>query len=219
MNLLLKLIAKIINSRLFFNNPYIKIEEIIDFEEIIGKRRINRCLQQVNIGLGSRFFNEALVHNLQINKKSITIGKNTYIRSEMLVFPYGGKIIIGDNCYLGKNTIIWSASNIFIGNGVLISHSCNIIDTNTHETNHEERVQNYKLMLKQGHPKTKPNLETKPIIIQDYVWISFGVTILKGVSIGKGAIIAANSVVTKDVEAFSLVAGNPAKFVKKISNK
>jgi acetyltransferase-like isoleucine patch superfamily enzyme len=69
-------------------------------------------------------------------------------------------------------------------------------------------------MLCEGHSKVKPNVETKPIIIEDYAWISFNVSILKGVRIGQGAIIGAGSVVTNDVEAFTLVAGNPAKFIK-----
>ena len=55
------------------------------------------------------------------------------------------------------------------------------------------------------------------INVKDYVWISFGATILKGVTIGEGAIVAANAVVTKDVPAFTLVAGNPAIVVKKLN--
>lgn len=211
--LLLKLIAMIINSRLVLNNPYVKI---IDYEEIIAKKRIGRCLQQVTIGDKSKFYEQAEIYNLQENKEKIIIGENTHIRSEILIFPYGGQIKIGSNCYLGKNTTIWSASSISIGDGVLISHGCNIIDTNSHETDFRERVRSYKLMLEEGHPKIKPNVEAKPIIIEDFSWISFGVTILKGVNIGKGAIVAANSVVTKDVKPFTIVAGNPARFIENI---
>ena len=53
-----------------------------------------------------------------------------------------------------------------------------------------------------------------PIVIEDDVWIGTGSIILPGVKIGKGAVVAAGSVVTKDVEAFTVVAGNPAKFLK-----
>ena len=56
-----------------------------------------------------------------------------------------------------------------------------------------------------------------PISIGNKAWIGFGVTILKGVNIGEGAVIAAGSVVTKDVPAYTIVGGNPAKFIKKIS--
>lgn len=53
-----------------------------------------------------------------------------------------------------------------------------------------------------------------PIIVEDEVWIGFGAIILSGVKIGRGAIIAAGAVVTKDVPAFSVVGGNPARIIK-----
>ena len=59
------------------------------------------------------------------------------------------------------------------------------------------------------------DLIIKPITIGDGVWITTRVTILPGISIGDYAVAAANSVVTKDVEAFDVVGGNPAKFIKK----
>ena len=56
-----------------------------------------------------------------------------------------------------------------------------------------------------------------PISIGNKAWIGFGVTILKGVTIGEGSDIAAGSVVTKDVPSYTLVGGNPAKFIKKLN--
>lgn len=120
---------------------------------------------------------------------------------------------------IGEHSRIWSASSVTIGNGVLVSHNCNIIDTNSHELHYQERVDSYKKMLKEGHPKLKPNVESKPIIIEDYAWINFNSVILKGIKIGTGAIIAPCSLVTKDVEPFSLVAGNPAKQIKRYDFK
>lgn len=57
------------------------------------------------------------------------------------------------------------------------------------------------------------------IVIEDHVWLSFNVIVLKRVTIGKGTIIASGSMVTKNVESFTMVAGNPAKFVKNIPEK
>jgi acetyltransferase-like isoleucine patch superfamily enzyme len=54
------------------------------------------------------------------------------------------------------------------------------------------------------------------VVIEDHVWIGFNVGILKGVTIGKGAIIGAGSVLTEDVEPFTVVAGNPAKIIKRL---
>ena len=59
------------------------------------------------------------------------------------------------------------------------------------------------------------DLVTKPISIKDDVWIATGAYVLPGVTIGEGAVVGAGSVVTKDVEPWSVVAGNPAKFIKK----
>ncbi|MNW06569.1 putative acetyltransferase [compost metagenome] len=58
-------------------------------------------------------------------------------------------------------------------------------------------------------------VSTKPIVIGDEVWIGCKSIILKGVTIGNGAVVAAGSVVTKDVEPYTLVAGIPAKVIKR----
>lgn len=160
------------------------------------------------------FSDDAKVCNAQNNDQSIRIGNNTFISGMLLVFPYGGKITIGDNCYLGEMSKIWSAEQITIGNDVLISHNVNIIDTNSHEINADERATNSRISLTHGLNREKGFVESKPIVIGDKAWINFNAIILKGVTIGEGAIIGAGAVVTKDVEPYTLVAGNPAKKIK-----
>ncbi|RYE37966.1 MAG: acyltransferase [Sphingobacteriales bacterium] len=121
---------------------------------------------------------------------------------------------MGDNCYLGENSIIWSGESVRIGDNVLISHNVNIIDSNSHELDHLERAEGFKSLIENGHPKEKGSIITSPIIIKDYAWVSFNSIILKGVTVGEGAVVAAGSVVTKDVPDYSIVAGNPAVVVK-----
>lgn len=202
--------------------PDIILEHITNYELIeqkLNELKIKRCNKQAVMGENSRFHEESEVNNFQYDKQKITIGTSTHIRCELLTFANGGEIKIGNNCYIGKNTVIWSASSIYIGNDVLISHNCNIIDTNSHEIDHIERAEGYKKLLLLGHSKEKNNVISAPIIIEDNAWISFNVSILKGVTIGKGAIVAANSLVTKDVPPFTLFAGNPAKLVKYLNIK
>jgi acetyltransferase-like isoleucine patch superfamily enzyme len=209
MKFLQKIVAKLLNSKMGLNNPYLNICNI--------ELKSSKCLGQVTIGEKSKFYEQAEVVNLQQAKTKIEIGINTHIRGTLLLFAHNGNINIGNNCYIGFGTQIWSANKITIGNDVLISHNCNIIDTNSHEENYLERKESYIKMLIKGHPTENVNVKSAPIIIEDHVWISYNVCILKGVRIGKGAIIGAGSVVLKNVEPFTMVAGNPAVFIKNIS--
>ena len=85
-----------------------------------------------------------------------------------------------------------------IGNHVLIGANCQIGDRDGHSNIY----------------KSSP----KPIIIENDVWLGMNVTVLKGVTIGEHSIIGANSVVTKDIPANSIAAGNPCKVIRKIEN-
>ena len=196
------------------------ILNLLDIDSVINKidkRKINNCINQVVIGKDSHFYSEAVVTNIPSDKSRIKIGSNSHIRGELTLYPYSRGIFIGDHCYIGKDSIIRSGDSISIGNNVLIAHNVTIMDTDSHELNFLERSESYQRLLINGHPKSVGNILTAPIIIDDYVWISFNVSILKGVHIGKGAIIAAGSVITKDVPSFTLVGGNPAKEIKKIN--
>lgn len=168
------------------------------------------------LGKNSTFYRETKIYNCIGNKNDIIIGNNTHIKGELLTFGHGGKIVIGDYCYVGKNSNIWSAKEINIGNRVLVSHNCNVFDNNTHSLNAIKRHEQFKEIIEKGHPKNI-DLNEKSVIIKDDVWIGVGSIILKGVTIGEGAVVAAGSVVTKDVKPYTLVAGNPAIFIKKLN--
>ena len=72
-------------------------------------------------------------------------------------------------------------------------------------------------ILTAAHDVNSPNfkMESAPVFIGDYVWVATRATILKGVSIGTGAVVGAESLVTKDIESWMIVGGNPAKVIKK----
>ena len=155
----------------------------------------------------------AKFQNLQ-SRNSIKIGAFSHIRAMFMTFGHGGSIQVGQYCYIGHNTYIWSAKSIKIGNRVLISHGVNIHDSNSHSTNAQLRHMHFLDITTKGHPKADLDVKEKEIVIEDDVWIGFNATILKGVTIGEGAIVSACSVVTKDVLSYTVVAGNPAKIIK-----
>lgn len=178
----------------------------------LKKKFFSSCV----MGENSVLYGEAEIINNLGDKKRIKIDHDSHIRGQLLTFGHGGNISIGDYCYVGRNTYIWSGQEIEIGNRVLISHNCNVFDNDTHPMDAIKRHEQFKKIITDGQPKNI-NLNDKKTIIEDDVLIGAGAIILKGVRIGKGAIIGAGSVVTKNIEPFTVVAGNPAVFIKKIN--
>lgn len=197
---------------------------------IIGKmfRLVDEARLRASISKYRSLYNgnDVFFDNLNcriLNSKSdpmlIDIGKNTHIAGELKVFNSGGEIHIGVNCYLGVHSKIWSQQCIIIGDNVLISHNVNIHDTNAHEIDFNERRISFLDLIANGEPKENNFVKTSPIIIEDNVWIGFNSVIMKGVKIGARSIVAAGSVVTKDIPPDVIVAGNPARIIKKITEQ
>lgn len=153
------------------------------------------------------------IENLLRNRHSIAIGANARIAGQLLTFAHGGQIRIGDDCFVGEGTRIWSANSISIGSRVLISHSVNIHDTNAHSLSAARRHAHMLAIRSTGHPHELPDVSDRPIVIEDDVWIGFNAVILKGVRIGRGAVIGAATLIADDVPAYSLMVGNPARCV------
>jgi len=157
---------------------------------------------------------EAIFHNNQNNRSKIKVGEKTLIKGHLLVFKHGGEILIGDYCFIGESTKIWSAKKITIGNRVLISHNVNIHDNNSHPLNSTERHNDFVYILSNGELRDNNDLNERDIVIEDDVWIGFNCTILKGVTIGKGAIVGACTLVTTNIPPYSIVVGNPARVIR-----
>ena len=117
------------------------------------------------------------------DKAKIKIGSKTILHGQILTFRHGGEVQIGDYCYIGGNTFIWSAKKIVIGNRVLIAHNVNIHDQISHSLNSEERHKELVYRIENGLLQEKADLKEKEIIIGDDVWIGFNATILRGVTI------------------------------------
>jgi acetyltransferase-like isoleucine patch superfamily enzyme len=165
---------------------------------------------------GAFLSHSARIRNALGDSNKILIGRHSHIRGELMIFGHGGRISIGEWCYVGVGTRIWSAGSIEIGNRVLISHSVNIFDNLTHPLKAADRHEQAKQIFTSGHPR-EISLDEKPVKIGDDAWIGACAMILRGVSVGEGGVVAAGAVVTRDVPAYSIVAGNPAVVVRELS--
>lgn len=160
----------------------------------------------------------------------IEVGHNFTAYSRCRITAWGaGMITIGNDCSFGSRTTIDCRERIEIGNHVLISWEVSMADFEGHPMDPQERAREMdysKRMLwpqfgKAKHDKIDPYtpvFKSRPIVIEDDVWICARAMILKGVRIGRGSIIAAGAVVTRDVPPYSVAAGNPAVVVKTLKN-
>ncbi len=129
--------------------------------------------------------------------KSSGIGVELAPDSEVY-FPE--RVEIGDYSYIGPKAYWYAEGGISIGRGVVFAPK-SVIWTSNHDWKEADCL-----------PYGLKNI-LKRVVIEDYVWIAFGVQILPGITVGEGAIIAMGSVVTKDVPPLAVVGGNPAKFI------
>ena len=155
------------------------------------------------------------------NRTYITVGEKCLIKSHFVFESEKGSVTIGKNVYIGGVTLI-SRTSIEIQDNVTMAWGITVYDHNSHSVNWEERkndnqqcYNDYKAQ-NGGFNKDWSNVISKPIKICSKAWIGFDVLILKGVTIGEGAVVGARSIVTKDVEPWTVVAGNPAVIVKKL---
>lgn len=189
--------------RFVFNIPI----KLYWYVEMVPKKK--SCI----LGPSGRLFPTSRIDNLRNDRQAIKVDSNCNILGQLLVYRHGGEIAIGKDCFIGEQSKVWSASQIKIGDRVLVSHGVNIHDSDSHSLSALDRHAHMQELFASGHPKFLKNVATKPIVIENDVWIGFNATILKGVTIGRGAIVGACSVVTKNVAPYTIVAGNPAKVV------
>ena len=153
-------------------------------------------------------------------RKYIIIGKENLLNIHCIFESKTGLIEIGNNVNIGDAKLICH-ENIKIDDNVLIAWGGTIYDHNSHSIYLDERINDSKRCY-DDYKKTGSSLISKdwstvksaPIHIYNGAWIGFNSIILKGVTIGEGAVVAAGSVVTKDVAPYTVVGGNPARFIK-----
>lgn len=182
--------------------------------KLLDNRRGNKARQLASIG--DNFVARKKFTIIKRGDKSeIHLGNNSVMNCSL--YAINGKITIGDNAYIGHSDIM-ASEEIKIGKNVIVSDDCIIMDNNNHPTSMHQRIR-----MSECHDFFGPlwnwdSADSKPVSIEDNVWIGKRAIILKGVTIGKGAIVAIGAVVTKDVPPLTIVGGNPARILKSLAN-
>lgn len=195
-------------------------------KDIFKKKKKNKKIpNSVSVGENSVLLpNTSFRFNVN-SKNPIKIGNNCMLNCDFIFESEKGEIEIGDRTFINGGTSLISRSKIKIGNDVTIAWGCTLYDHNSHSLDWQERQKDLEQQLNDYNNglnfiknKNWETVKSRPITIEDKVWIGFDCTILNGVNIGEGAIVGAKSVVRENVEPYTIVAGNPAVVIKKLKH-
>lgn len=194
---------------------------------ISGFRLINGCQNRIKYpGIGISYgANLEVLGKFSYGKGcGVGVGTNIIINNRAL-------LKIGDDCYIGRNVELGPSDCIEIGSNTSIQDRC-IFLGNVSIGHHCTIAPNVYISSGKHYYDFQPSLlikdqdilasldrellviNSKPVIVEDDCWLGINVVVMRGITIGKGAVVGANSVVTKNVEPYTVVAGAPAKFLK-----
>jgi galactoside O-acetyltransferase len=152
----------------------------------------------------------------------VSIGNDSMLGCRVVFESDKGKVIIGDRVFIGGSTVICRNSIVF-ENDIFVAWGAFFYDHDSHSPDYRERQKDMERQLEDYRAgrnfianKDWSVVSSKPIRICSNAWIGMNCIILKGVTIGEGAIVGAGSVVARDVPAWTIVAGNPARPVKEL---
>lgn len=210
-NLMLKLLSSAIQQSIHFQN---RILSLIDgthkkkhlFASLVEKGDIHKTVIFTNSTVHTRHDS-----NIKIDENSIFHG--------IVYFYRQASLHVGSRSYIGPNTTFHITTSISIGDDVMISSGCILIDSDMHSLRFSERKNDVLIEIgydESGKEKDWAVVKSVPIHIQDKVWIGLNAIILKGVTLGEGCVVGAGSVVTKDIPPWTVVAGNPAQVIRSL---
>ena len=139
--------------------------------------------------------------SLFLKLNGAVIGKRVVFYPGVWIAP-GRNAVVGDDVDFALNVFVETSGGVRIGDRTLIGYGTKILSRNHVIPPDRESI------FYAGHDK-------KPVVIGKDVWIGANVIILAGRTVGDGAVIGAGSIVTKDVEPFTIVGGNPAKLIRR----
>ena len=153
---------------------------------------------RIRIGNRCRIARLAIVRANTNDTRGVCLGDDVILLENTIISANRGHVAIGNNSWLGPNSVIYGNGGVDIGNDVLIASHC-VVNTVSHNFGRLDI------------PMNKQEINCEPVVIEDDVWIGTGAIILQGVRIGYGSIIGAGAVVTKSIEPLSIALGVPAR--------
>ena len=129
---------------------------------------------------------------------------------------------------VGEDFQLWTpfytdfGKNIRVGKNVFINHACTFMDRGGIVLGDGVFIGQKVCLITENHgiePSQRRTITSKPIVLCDHVWVGAGAVILPDVTVGENSVVGAGAVVTKDVPANMVVAGNPAKVIRKIAGE
>lgn len=201
--LLMRCIRKYYSTRNPLNHVQEKFKILLDFIYSEKYCKLFNCKdvefrRPLNLIKGAKYF--SIGGKTKFGKHSILTAWDSYEND-----TFSPEVKIGENCSFGDHLHLTCIKRIIIGNGVLTGRWVTISDNNHGKTDYDT----LRILPSKRRLTSKGAVE-----IENNVWIGDKATILSGVKIGEGTVVAANSVVTKDIPSYSIVAGNPAKIIK-----
>ncbi len=212
-NLILKLLKKIFSLQI---NRIVKVIE--DDRGNSYSVNVKRFIDSGNILIGSNCrIDGDLISPAYVLEKgfiNLEIGDNCHLMGLIELYSSTAKVTIGNGVFIGPKSILFCRKAITVGDDVMISWGCTLIDTNAHSLNSSERKSDVIDWKKGAEYKNWDDVETKPIHIEDKSWVGFNSIITKGAILREGSILASGSVLSKPTERYTILGGNPAVFIK-----
>ena len=195
-------------------------------DRVLGPRfALRRRRKQVDIAGSARLQPEFGIDFLATpeDRPYVRVGDRSMLNARIVFESPNGLVEIGERTYFGGGSVI-CRERVTIGDDVTIAWGVYIYDHDSNAMDWRRRANMVRHFYDQFSRQDCydridwSGVASAPIVIEDRAWIGFDAVILKGVRIGEGAVVGARSVVTHDVEPYTVVAGNPARFIKRVES-
>ncbi len=178
----------------------------------VRRARRRRLGDAVTVGPGSQV--DAMRVELRARPATVHVGASSSVSGVLVVERAGAGIVVGDRTSIGHGTILDAATGITVGDDVLISFDVLVFDHDSHSLDAEHRSGDVVAWM--SGRKDWTHVPSAAVRFGDRCWVGARAIVLKGVTVGEGAVVGAGAVVTRDVEPFTVVAGNPARVIRQL---